>query len=234
MNVIYNLNPTNIKLLTDVFLLESLSPCSNWSFINRLIVKLHDTNDARVFNDWSKVERLAHAHSAINIVIPVQKHVKKYSKAKKKETEYDLRFFRTKTVFRYEDTIGATYPSIELGVKVIMNKDEFMDKYELEDFNYEEICDCIDKVVPATTKYDNELVRFLVSHIILALYNPDELDKMQKFDQIKKYEKNIIYYALSSIAYSAKVLESMLSISGTKIREQKNEYLGNGNAPLVN
>lgn len=234
MNVIYNLNPTNIKLLTDVFLIESLSPCSNWSFINRLIAKLHDTNDARVFNDWSKVERLPHVHSSINIVIPVQKHVKKYSKAKKTETEYDLRFFKTKTVYRYEDTRGATYPSIELGIKKIMNKDEFIDKYELDDFNYEEVYECVEKLVPATDKYDNELVRFLVAHIILALYNPDELDNMKKFDQIRKYDKNIIYYALSSISFAAKTLESLLATNETKIREQKNEYLGNGNAPLVN
>jgi hypothetical protein len=234
MHVIYNLNPTNIKLLTDVFLIESLSPCSNWSFINRLIVKLHDTNDARVFTDWSKVERLPHVHSAINIVIPVKKHVKKFSKLKQKETEYDLRFFKTKPVYRFEDTRGATYPSIELTTKTIMNKDEFMDKYELEDFNYEEVSECIEKLVPPTDKYDNELVRFLVSHIILALYNPDELDTMHKFDQIRKYEKNIIYYALSSISYAAKTLESLLTVQGTKIREQKNEYLGNGNAPLVN
>jgi hypothetical protein len=49
---------------------------------------------------------------------------------------------------------------------------------------------------------------------------------MGQFDQIRKYDKNIIYYALSSLAYSAKVLESLLSIEGkTQIREQKNEYL---------
>ena len=234
MNVIYNLNPQNIKLLTDVFLIESLSPCSNWSFINRLIVKLHGTNDARVFNDWSKLNRLPHVHSAINIVIPVKKHVKKFSKTKKRETEYDLRFFKTKTVYRFEDTRGEVIPSIELGTKKVMSKSQFIDTYELDDFNYETVWECIEKLVPATDRYDNELVRFLVSHIILALYNPAELDKMTKFDQIRKYDKNIIYYALSSISYAAKSLENLLTIEGTKIREQKNEYLGNGNSPLMN
>ena len=234
MNVIYKLNPTNIKLLTDVFLIESLSPCSNWSFINRLIVKLHDTNDARSFADWMRTERLPHAHSAINIVIPVQKHVKKFSKLKQKETEYDLRYFKTKTVFRYEDTIGANYPSIGLTAKKIMTKNEFVDKYELEEFNYEEVYDCVERLVPPTTRYDNELVRFLVLNMIVAIYNPQQLEKMQGFDQIRKYDKNIIYYALSSLTYSAKVLESLLSVQDTLIREQKNEYLAQGNGPLVN
>lgn len=236
MNVIYKLNPDNIKLLTDVFLIESLSPCSNWSFINRLIVKLHDTNDARPFTDWSKAERLPHVHSAINIVTPVRKHVRKYSKVKKKETEYNLRYFTTKTVYRYEDTKGASYPSIELGTKIIMNKDQFIDKYELDDFNYEEVHDCIQKLVPATNKYDNELVQFLVANMIICLYDPNELEKMQTFDQIKKYDKNIIYYALSSLSYAAKTLETLLSIDGTKIREQKNEYLSSttGNTELMN
>ncbi len=233
MRVIYNLNPDNIKLLTDVFLIESLSPCSNWSYINRLIVKLHDTNDARPFTEWSKIQRLPHVHSAINIVTPIKKHVRKFSKAKQKETEYDLRYFTTKTVYRYEDTRGADYPSIELGYKVLMNKNEFMEKYEIEDFNYEEITECVMKLIPSNNKYDNELVRFLVANMIICLYDPVHLDNMEKFEYIKKYDKNIIYYALSSLSYAAKMLESLLAVPETKIREQKNEYLGNGNTPLV-
>lgn len=224
----YNLDESAIKLLTEVFLFESLSPSSNWSFINRLIVKLHDTNDARTFKDWLKIERLPHAHSAINIVVPVKQHVRKFSKTKKAEIQYDLRYFKVKTVFKYEDTIGSNYPSIESTSKLIMNKDEFIDKYELDNFDYAHVADCIEKLVPATERYDNELVRFLVTNIIVALYDPEQLGKMGKFDQIRKYDKNIIYYALSSLAYSAKVLESLLSIEGkTMIREQKNEYLEN-------
>ena len=145
-----------------------------------------------------------------------------------------MRFFKTKTVYRFEDTRGDIIPSIEIGTKKIMDKSEFIDRYELDDFNYETVWECIEKLVPATDRYDNELVRFLVSHIILALYNPNELEKMTKFDQIRKYDKNIIYYALSSISYAAKSLENLLTIEGTKIREQKNEYLGNGNSPLMN
>jgi hypothetical protein len=227
MNLIYKLDISAIKLLTEVFLLESLSPSSNWSFINRLIVKLHDTNDARTFDDWRKIDRLPHVHSAINIVIPVQQHVRKFSKLKDAEIEYNLRYFKTKPVYKYENTQGVNYPSIMSTSKFIMNKSEFIDKYELSDeFTYEEVSSCIEKLVPSTTKYDNKLVRFLVTNIIIALYDPIQLEKMGQFDQIRKYDKNIIYYALSSLAYSAKVLESLLSIEGkTQIREQKNEYL---------
>lgn len=226
MKLMYRLDAQAITLLTEVFLYESLSPSSKWSFINRLIVKLHNTNDARTFMDWRKIDRLPHAHSAINIVIPVRKHVKKFSKVKKSEIEYDLKYFTTKTVFKYEDTQGVIYPSTEPKSKDIMNKAEFIDKYELDGFNYQTVNDCIERLVPPTERYDNKLVRFLLVNMIICLYDPSQLEKMEKFDQIRKYEKNIIYYALSSLAYTAKTLESLLSIEGrTEIREQKNEYL---------
>lgn len=222
----YNLDSGAINLLKEVFLFESLSPSSDWSFINRLIVKLHDTNDARSFNDWRKIDRLPHAHSAINIVIPMNQHVRKYSKTKKSEIEYDLRYFKTRTVFKYENTMGDNYPSIELKDKQIMYKDQFLLKCGLEQFDYELVAKYIESVIPATPRYDNELVRFLVTNIITAIYEPDKLCEMGKFDQIRLYHKNIIYYALSSLAYSAKILENLLAIEGvTQIREQKNEYV---------
>lgn len=240
MKLIYNLNPSSIRLLTEVFLLQSLSPSSNWSFVNRLIVRLHETNDARSFDDWRKINRLPHVHSAFNIVYPVEKHVKKYSKQKKKETEYDLKYYTTRSVYRYEDTQGIEYPSIEIASKNIMDRNQFLDTYELDEITQKSISECIEKLVPATEKYDNKLVRFLVSNIIIALYNPEELDRMGHFEQIRKYDKNIIYYALSSLAYSAKVLENLLCNNRTEIREQKNEYLSstvrrvNSDTPLVN
>lgn len=227
MNLIYKLDIPAIKLLTEIFLYESSSPCSKWSFINRLIVKLHGSNDARTFEEWRKIGRLPHVHSAISIVIPVKQHVKKFSKTKDAEIEYDLTYFKTKNVYKYEDTMGSEYPNIQPTTKFIMNKVEFIDKYELsEDFTYEEVQECVEKLIPSTTHYDNKLVRFLVTNIIVALYDPIQLEKMGQFDQIRKYEKNIIYYALSSLAYTAKMLESLLSIEGkTIIREQKNEYV---------
>ncbi len=238
MHLIYKLDESAIKTLTEVFLIESLSPSSNWSFINRLIVKLHNTNDARSFDDWRKINRLPHVHSAISIITPVKKHVKKLNKKKDQELEYDLRYYTTKNVYRYEDTQGVEYPSIELKTKEIINKDDFMNMYEIDNLDYNTVKQCVTKLVPSTDRYDNELVRFLITNIIIGLYNPIELEKMEQFDQIKKYNKNIIYYALSSLAYSAKILEDLLITKDTQVREQKNEYLCSGgiksNTPLVN
>ena len=78
-------------------------PSSNWSFLNRLIMCLSGTLDARGFRQWQQVGRSVKGGSkALYIMVP---------KLTRRETdqgedEHIIRGFLAKPVFRYEDTAG--------------------------------------------------------------------------------------------------------------------------------
>ena len=78
-------------------------PSSRWSFLNRLIMYLSGTVDARGFRQWQQVGRSVKGGSkAFYIMVP---------RITRKETEKDeeeqiVSGFLAKPVFKYEDTAG--------------------------------------------------------------------------------------------------------------------------------
>jgi len=78
-------------------------PSSNWSFLNRLIMILEGTADARGFRQWQQVGRSANGGSkAFYIMVPRMARLE----TEKGDEEQIVGGFLAKPVFRYEDTAG--------------------------------------------------------------------------------------------------------------------------------
>ena len=87
-------------------------PCSKWSLLNRTLVFLHGTRDARGYRQWQEVDRFVKKGSkAIYILVPFIKKVDDDGQEKMK-----LYGFGCRPVFRVEDTEGEPleYENIEL------------------------------------------------------------------------------------------------------------------------
>ncbi len=88
-------------------------PCSKWSLLNRTLVFLHGTMDARGYKQWQQVDRFVKKGSrGIYILVP-------FIKKKKEENENEkqvLLGFGCRPVFAVEDTEGEPldYEQIEL------------------------------------------------------------------------------------------------------------------------
>ena len=86
-------------------------PVSNWSLLNRTLVFLSGTKDARGFKQWQKVNRFVQKGSkALYIMVPFIK------KEKDENEKQRLIGFGCKSVFRVEDTEGEflEYEQIKL------------------------------------------------------------------------------------------------------------------------
>jgi len=80
-------------------------PSSNWSFMNRLIMYIGDTTDARGIRQWNKVGRkVKKGAKAIYILIP--RLIKTTSLTDSELEKPMLKGFLAKPVFRVEDTEG--------------------------------------------------------------------------------------------------------------------------------
>ncbi len=104
--------PEAIKIAT--FPIDAHSPCSRWSFNNRLLLFFSGSGDARGFNQWKDVRRSVNKGAkAIYILVPCFK--KKLDEDTGDEERY-LTYFKTAPVFRVEDTDGEplSYEEIEL------------------------------------------------------------------------------------------------------------------------
>jgi len=78
-------------------------PSSNWSFLNRLIMYLSGTTDARGFQQWQQVGRSIKGGSkAFYIMVPRMT----WRETEQGDEEQIVSGFMTKPVFRYEDTAG--------------------------------------------------------------------------------------------------------------------------------
>jgi hypothetical protein len=85
-------------------------PCGKWSIMNRFLVTLSGTCDARGYDQWRQAGRQVKKGSkAIYILVPC------FSKKEGDDgTVQDiLKYFRTVPVFRYEDTEGEPLPYAE-------------------------------------------------------------------------------------------------------------------------
>jgi len=78
-------------------------PSSNWSFLNRLIMYLSGTTDARGFRQWQQVGRSVKGGSkAFYIMVPRMT----WRETEQGDDEQIVSGFMAKPVFRYEDTAG--------------------------------------------------------------------------------------------------------------------------------
>lgn len=82
-------------------------PSANWSYLNRLIMLLSGTSDARGIRQWNKAGRkVVQGAKAIYILVPLMKKVE-ISRDDCEDVEFGIiRGFLAKPVFRVEDTDG--------------------------------------------------------------------------------------------------------------------------------
>ena len=89
-------------------------PSSKWSILNRILMFLAGTQDARGIRQWNKVNRYVKKGSkAFYILVP---HIKKTEDKETGEEREVLVGFLARAVFRYQDTDGEAldYEQIEL------------------------------------------------------------------------------------------------------------------------
>lgn len=87
-------------------------PSDNWSFLNRILMYLNNTEDARGFNQWNQIGRYVKKGSkAFYILAPMFRKVTEEKTLESGETtrieKEILAGFRAVPVFRFEDTEGA-------------------------------------------------------------------------------------------------------------------------------
>ena len=97
-------------------------PSTKWSFLNRTIMYLSGTMDARGFRQWKEAHRWVKKGSkAVYILVPCFKKITDENDGTKTEV---LNFFKASPVFRYEDTDGKDldYRQIELPELPLMDR----------------------------------------------------------------------------------------------------------------
>jgi len=105
-------NPDSLEMVSkSMFRRNSEIPSDNWSLLNRMIMAINDTNDARTFNSWKKIERMVKKGSkAFYILKP--KIIKESYSPKQFDTDgNEVKVikcvgFLPQPEFRYEDTDG--------------------------------------------------------------------------------------------------------------------------------
>ena len=119
-----NLKPEELKDLVIHQYVEKLgAPCENWSLLNRLIVQVNNTSDARTWKAWTLINRkVKSGEKAFYVIAPVLKQItelKPESKNKKilKPEDYNtfsiIIGFRLQPEFKLEQTEGepVKYPN---------------------------------------------------------------------------------------------------------------------------
>jgi antirestriction protein ArdC len=93
-------------------------PCDKWSLNNRLLMLLNNTEDARGYKQWQRVDRyVKKGAKAFYILTPCTRKVTKKETdpetgEEKEEKITIIKGFREIPVFRYEDTDGKPLPKI--------------------------------------------------------------------------------------------------------------------------
>ncbi len=105
-------NEENLEKVAHAVFRGNSIPSDKWSFLNRVLMYLHDTEDARGFKQWQETGRYVKKGSkAFYILGPVFKKVtdEKLQESGElvKEEKQILAGFRAIPVFRFEDTEGA-------------------------------------------------------------------------------------------------------------------------------
>lgn len=105
-------NDDNLEKVARAVFKGDAIPSDKWSFLNRILMYLNDTEDARGFKQWQQAGRYVKRGSkAFHILAPVFKKItaEKISETGKIEGEEKqiLAGFRAIPVFRFEDTEGT-------------------------------------------------------------------------------------------------------------------------------
>jgi hypothetical protein len=98
-------------------------PSAKWSLLNRTLMFLSGSMDARGYRQWQNVNRYVKKGSnALYIIVPYLKVIKD----ELEERKYTLKGFGVKAVFRVEDTEGSAleYENIELPDVPLMERAE--------------------------------------------------------------------------------------------------------------
>jgi hypothetical protein len=98
-------------------------PCANWSLLNRTLVFLSGTMDARGIRQWNSVNRrVKKGTKALYILVPYMKHVEDDLG----ENQTKLLGFGVSPVFRVEDTEGESleYENLEVPEFPLMERAE--------------------------------------------------------------------------------------------------------------
>jgi antirestriction protein ArdC len=99
-------------------------PSAKWSLLNRTLMFLAGTQDARGFRQWNEANRYVKKGSkAFHILVP---YIKRVEDEETGQVSQLLRGFLCKPVFRYEDTDGELleYPQVELPDLPLMERAE--------------------------------------------------------------------------------------------------------------
>ncbi len=116
-------------------------PSDKWSFLNRVLMYLHGTEDARGFKQWKEVGRYVKKGSkAFYIIGPVikNKKVRKSKAGSEGEDEAEdggkkiIVGFRMIPVFRFEDTDGAPVIREEFKVEIPCEFDKIIQELGLK------------------------------------------------------------------------------------------------------
>ncbi|MDO8726624.1 MAG: hypothetical protein Q7J35_11205 [Candidatus Methanoperedens sp.] len=95
----------NLEKVAHAVFKGGVIPSDKWSFLNRIIMYLNDTEDARGFNQWKQEGRyIKKGSKAFYILAPM---FRKVIDEKTIEDKQILAGFRGIPVFRFEDTEGA-------------------------------------------------------------------------------------------------------------------------------
>lgn len=109
-------SPNSLDRITLHLMPPDDRPCAKWSWMNRLLVLVRSTEDARGFKQWNDIGRQIKSGSkAIHILIPHIKKVKaKDVKTGEEKAKSILTGFSRLPVFRVEDTNGkpVEYPDV--------------------------------------------------------------------------------------------------------------------------
>ncbi len=86
-------------------------PSEKWSFINRFVMIMAGTFDARTFLQWKQVDRrVLKGRKAIYILAPIVQKTTKINDDGEEEEKSYISGYRAIPVFRYEDTTGKPLP----------------------------------------------------------------------------------------------------------------------------
>jgi hypothetical protein len=99
-------------------------PSAKWSLLNRTLMFLAGTQDARGFRQWHQMNRYVKRGSrAFHILVP---YIQRIENQETEEVREVLRGFMCRPVFRYEDTDGdpIEYPRLELPELPLVKKAE--------------------------------------------------------------------------------------------------------------
>ena len=96
-------------------------PCSAWSLLNRTLVFISGSMDARGFRQWNSINRsIKKGSKALYILVPYVKNIE----ADRDDTQSRLLGFGVCPVFRVEDTLGEPleYQNIEVPELPLMDR----------------------------------------------------------------------------------------------------------------